>query len=43
MTSDIRTQVENVAAMIDEMVHLTVESDSELNGRIIRCSNNDGM
>lgn len=43
MTCDIRTQVENVAAMIDEMVHLTVESDSELNGRIIRCSNNDGM
>lgn len=27
MTSDIRTQVENVAAMIDEMVHLTVESE----------------
>ena len=26
MTSDIRTQVENVAAMIDEMVSLTVES-----------------
>ena len=27
MTSDIRTQVENVAAMIDEMVNLTVESE----------------